>query len=184
METLTMAWAIWMTGLPGSGKSSITKQFVKLYPGKVQVLRMDEFRRFLTPEQEYNETERQHAYRAMVLAGKFLVENDINVIFDATGHRREFRDLARNNIENFKEIYIKCNLKTAMQREANRKNNLVVKNLYQKALKRLEGEKVELVGEMIGIDVPYEEPEKPELVVESEKTEPTDAAKQVLELIE
>ena len=181
-----MTWAIWLTGLPGSGKSTIVKELEKLLSEKgisAEVLSMDQVRKQLTPEQKYDANERKIAYAALVDIGKQKYDQGINIIFDATAHKQSFRDYAREKIENFKEIYIKCNLKTAMQREANRKSNLVVSNLYQKALKRLEGEKVELMGEMIGIDVPYEEPLSPELTIDAEMTTPEDAAKKILELV-
>jgi len=177
-------FAIWLTGLPGSGKSTIAKELVKKLRGKeVQVLRMDEFRKFLTPNPKYNEQEREVAYRAMVLIGYYLVQNGVNVIFDATAHRRAYRNFAAGLIKNFYEIHIKCDLKTAMKREAGRKQNLVAKNIYKKALQRLEGKKVKLIGHVIGIDVPYEKPLKPALVIDSNKIAPKEAAKKIARLV-
>ncbi|MFH1424148.1 MAG: adenylyl-sulfate kinase [archaeon] len=179
-----MTFCIWLTGLPGSGKSTIAKKLVnRLENEKVQVLRMDEFRKILTPNPKYNTEERDVAYRAMVLIGKYLHENGISVIFDATGHKREWRELARKQIPGLKEVYIECPLKVAMQREANRKQNLVTKDLYEKAIKRQKGEQVELRGEVIGVDVEYEAPENPELVIDVIKLKPKEAVDKILELI-
>lgn len=181
-----MTWAIWLTGLPGSGKSTIAKELERLLAEKgisAEVLSMDKVRKQLTPEQKYDTEEREIAYKTLVDIGKQKYDEGTNIIFDATGHKQSFRNYAREKIKNFKEIYIKCNLQTAMEREANRKGNLVVRDLYQKALKRLGGEEVELAGEMIGIDVPYEGPENPELIIDAEMTTPEEAAKKILELI-
>jgi len=173
-------WVVWLTGLPGSGKTTITKKLLEKLEKenmKVEHLRMDEIRKILTPERKYTEEERDHAYRALVLIAKLLSKNGINVIIDATGHRRKWRELARELIPNFFEVYVKCPLEVCMEREAKRRDDLVLSNLYKKALRRLQtGEKVEGLGEVIGIDVKYEEPENPELVVESDKLSPEESS--------
>ena len=180
-------WVIWLTGLPGSGKTTITKKLLEKLEKenmKVEHLRMDEIRKILTPERKYTEEERDHAYRALVLIAKMLSKNGINVIIDATGHRRKWRELARELIPNFLEVYIKCPLEVCMEREAKRRDNLVLSNLYRKALRRLQtGEEVEGLGEVIGIDVKYEEPENPELVVESDKLSPEESSEKIFKLL-
>ena len=180
-------WVVWLTGLPGSGKTTITKKLLEKLEKenmKVEHLRMDEIREILTPERKYTEEERDHAYRALVLIAKLLSKNGINVIIDATGHRRKWRELARELIPNFFEVYIKCPLEVCMEREARRRDNLVLSNLYKKALRRLQtGEKVEGLGEVIGIDVKYEEPENPELVVESDKLSPEESSEKIFKLL-
>jgi adenylylsulfate kinase len=180
-------WALWITGLPGSGKTERAKEVLKKLEQKnvkVQHLRMDEIRKILTPERKYTEEERDHAYRALVLIGKFLTENGINVIIDATGHRRIWRDLARELIPNFAEVYVKCPLETCIERESKRKDNLIVSNLYKKAMDRIKtGEKVDGIGEMIGVDVSYEEPEKPELIIESDKLNPKESSEKIFQFI-
>jgi adenylylsulfate kinase len=181
------AWAVWLTGLPGSGKTVRAKELLKKLRKrkmKVEYLRMDEIRRILTPKQEYTEKERDYAYRAFVLIGKFLTDNGINVIMDATGHRKVWRELARELIPNFLEVYVRCPLEICMEREASRKDNLVVKNLYKKAIERLKtGKKIEPLGEVIGIDVPYEESDNPDLVVDSDKLNVKESSERIFQLI-
>jgi adenylylsulfate kinase len=180
-------WAIWLTGLPGSGKTVRARELLnKLNEKKIkfEYLRMDEIRKILTPKQEYTEKERDHAYRALILIAKFLTENGINVIIDATGHRKIWRELARQTIPNFAEVYIKCPLSVCMKREAGRKDNLIVSNLYKKALERkLGGKKKKLVGQVIGVDVPFEESDKPDLVIESYRFDPRESSRKILRLL-
>jgi adenylylsulfate kinase len=178
-----MTWVIWVTGLPGSGKTSIAWEFVKLLDaGTYEMLRLDEFRKNIVPEPKYTEEERDLVYNAVGVMASLLVRHGVNVIIDATAHRKKWRDKARNEIDQFYEVYIKCPLDVCMHREAQRLDNLIVSDMYRKALerkKKLEsGEKVEKteVGEVIGVDVPYEEPENPELVIESEKVTPEEGA--------
>jgi adenylylsulfate kinase len=96
-----------------------------------------------------------------------------NVNIDATGNRKEFRELARSLIPEFAEIYVKCPLETCRAREASRRGQPVQNDLYKSAS---EGK---LKGELPGISAPYEEPENPELVVESDVLSPYESAKTI-----
>ena len=172
-----MTFCIWITGMPGSGKSSIVHKFLKKYKGKIELLNMDKLRKGVMPSLKHTEKQRDTAYTELVEIAEELVKRGNNIVIDATGNRRKWRDLARSKIPNFSEIYIKCPLKICMEREANRTDHSAVSNLYKKALYRLEtGKEVEGVDDVIGVDVPYEEPEKPELVIESDKNNVEEAA--------
>jgi len=111
--------AIWITGLPGSGKSSVAEEFVKVHP-EFMILRMDAFRKFVTPEPTYSETERDLVYRALVYFAKILTHIGHNVIIDATGNRRIWRELARKEISRFIEVYLRCPQEICIDREKKR----------------------------------------------------------------
>jgi adenylylsulfate kinase len=180
-------WTVWITGLPGSGKTYRAKALIEKLRQrniKVEYLRMDEIRKILTPERKYTEEERNHAYRALILIAKFLTDNGINVVMDATGHKKVWRELARELIPNFAEVYVKCPLEICIERESRRKDNLLVSNLYKKSMNRMKtGKKVDAVGEMIGIDIPYEEPEKPELIINSDKLSIKESSDKIFQMI-
>jgi len=181
------AWVLWLTGLPGSGKTTIARELMKKLKEekiKVEYLRMDEIRWILTPKRRYTEEERDHAYRALVLIAKFLSKNGISVIMDATGHRRKWRELARELIPNFFEVYVRCPLEVCMERESKRRDNVVLSDLYKKALERLKtGKKIEGLGEMIGVDNEYEEPENPNLIIDSDKIKPEESSERILRML-
>jgi adenylylsulfate kinase len=180
-------WAVWLTGLPGSGKTERAKEVLRKLGQqgiKVEYLRMDKLRKILTPEKKYTKLERDYAYRALVLIGKFLTDNRINIIIDATGHKKVWRELARELIPNFAEVYVKCPLEICIERESNRKDDLVVSNLYKKAIERLKtGKKVRGIGQMIGIDVTYEESVRPELIIDSYKLDINESAEKIFQMI-
>ncbi|KYK37290.1 MAG: adenylyl-sulfate kinase [Theionarchaea archaeon] len=186
-----MTWVIWLTGYPGSGKTSVAQEFLELLNESVQyeMLRLDEFRKKIVPEPEYTEEERDIVYNAVGVLASFLARHGTNVIIDATAHRRKWRDRARDQIDNFYEVYVKCPLDACMKRESERKDNLIVSELYKKAIerkKKLErGKPIEEseVGEVIGVDVPYEEPEHPELVIKSDEVTPEKGAKMVYKML-
>ncbi len=155
-----MTWAIWVTGLPGSGKTSITRK-VQDMVADVKVLELDEIRRFITPKPTYSEAEREIVYASLVYMAKLLVlECNKPVIIDATANRRRYRDRARASIPNFAEVYVKCSLETCMVRERTRTAVHAPHGIYQHAAER---------GATVpGVNVPYEEPQNPEVIVDSE----------------
>lgn len=165
---------IWITGLPGSGKSTIADAIKKSFPDFI-LLSMDEIRRVVTPEPSYSESEREIVYRAIVYMAKLLAENEHDVIIDATANRRRWRDLARQNINNFVEIYIKCPLDICIEREKNRINTHAAPRLIYK--KGLEGSPVP------GLSVPYEEPLNPELTIESGRLSLKESIEQALDFV-
>ncbi len=159
-----MAWAVWFTGLPGSGKTTIvraTKKHLESGGISARVLELDEIRKVLTPEPKYSEEERTIVYAALVYMAKLLIDEGMNVIIDATGNLRKYRENAYAMIENFGEIYIKCPLPVAMARESGRKAQFAPEDIYRKGKT---GKSVTVPG----LNVPYEEPLKPLATIDCE----------------
>ncbi len=176
-----MSYCLWLTGLPGSGKSTILKELSQILSEsgiEAVTLSLDHIRKVLTPEPKYTEEERTLVYRSLVLMAQLLVEQcEKNVIIDATGNRIKFRDLARRLIPEFAEIYVKCPLETCKAREASRRGQAVQKDLYKSAA---EGK---LKGELPGISAPYEESENPEVLIASDVLSPHESAGRVMAYI-
>lgn len=176
-----MNFCLWLTGLPGSGKTTIRVEVERLLMREgvePVVLAMDQLRKFLTPEPKYTEEEREIVYRALVLMARLLVEHGRNsVIIDATGHRRRFRNLAREGIQEFAEVYIRCSIEVCKARESSRDDSLVEKDLYRKARKG------SLESGLPGVTAPYEEPADPEVVVQSDALSPTEAAQEIMHYV-
>lgn len=173
-------FAVWLTGLPGSGKSVISDKLKDLLYQKginTQILRMDKMREYVTPKPKYTDEERQLIYNAFAFSAKLLVDNDINVIMDATGNLRKYRALPKKIISNYYEIHLKCPLEVAMKREMERTDTKEApKNIYKRAI---EGE-TETVP---GLQVEYEEPLEPDLVVETDKYDINECAQQIITII-
>lgn len=169
-------FAIWITGLPGSGKSTIADALKDKFEDNridVQILRMDEVRRIVTPVPKYSEEERDIVYAAFAYVGKILTDNGINVIFDATANRQRYRDKARELIKRFMEAYLKCPLETCMKRETSRKKLAgAPKDIYKRAMK---GD----ISTVPGLQTQYEEPRNPEIIVEADKLSPDKCAEEI-----
>ncbi len=169
-----MAFVIWITGLPGSGKSTVAS-VVKERVCDAVILRMDELRKVLTPAPCYSDEEREYVYRALLYTAKTLYGLGHNVIIDATGNRRRWRGLARKLIPDYYEIYLKCPAALCMEREETRADrHFAPPNIYEKGR----------AGRPVpGMNVPYEEPDMPELIIDTEKESPEEAAGRIVEMI-
>jgi adenylylsulfate kinase len=107
------------------------------------------------------------------------------VLMDATAHRRRWRDRARREIARFAEVWVRCPLEVAMQREESRPEGKVKAGLYKKALERKRtGKQFEGLGPVIGVDEPYEESPRAEVVVDSEGLSVQQARDRVLEYLD
>jgi adenylylsulfate kinase len=168
------ARAVWLTGLPGSGKSTVAEEMKKLHPEFV-VLRMDELRRVVTPEPTYSEQERDLVYRCLVYTARTLAEYGHTVVIDATGNLRRWRGLARSMIPGYCEVYLKCPVELCMIRERQRRQTHgAPREVYAKG---------EAGWPVPGVSAPYEEPLDPELLIEMDRTSLRDAVSLIEGLI-
>ena len=169
-----MAWAIWITGLPGSGKTSLAQGAAALAAAtgqRVRVLELDAIRRLVTPDPTYGDEERGVLYRSLAVMAALLVEAGTNVIVDATANRRAYRDLARRLIPRFAEVYLRCPLEVCRTREGQRFGGHAPGHIYERA---------DLYGAPVpGVGVPYEAPVAPELTIDSAWVSPGEAAGRV-----
>ena len=176
-----MSFCLWLTGLPGSGKSTILNELSRILTEagiETVTLSLDQIRKVVTPKPRYTREERDIVYRSLVMMALLLVDHGgRNVIIDATGNRKQFRELARELIRDFAEVYVKCPLRTCQSREASRQGQPVQRDLYQKAI---DGR---LAGQLPGISAPYEESENPELEVRSDVLSPHESAGKIREYL-
>ncbi len=160
-------FAIWITGMPASGKSSITRELVRMLKEQgvsAAVLESDALRLILTPEPAYSDQEREIFYREMAELGIFLTRQGLNVIFDATANRRAYRERARTHILRFLEAYVACPVDICRDRDP--------KGIYARAAA---GRAVSVPG----IQTAYEPPHDPEILLDC-KALPVENAQSIL----
>ncbi|WP_027722400.1 adenylyl-sulfate kinase [Maridesulfovibrio zosterae] len=181
-------WAVWVTGLPGCGKSTLAAMlYEKLRDDGLKIVKlcMDERRKFYIPNPEYTCHERQQAYTLFVEDAVSIMESGRCVIMDGTAHEKCWRQYARDKIEFFAEIYLQCPVNMAMKRESGRQQGLVMAKLYEKALERqLSGREYEGLGEVIGVDVPFEEDKNAECIVDTSNIAPDDVLEVVINCLQ
>lgn len=148
---------LWFTGLPCSGKSAVADvvaERLKARELRAERLDGDIVRQDLTRDLGFSKADRDENIRRVTFVAKLLARNGVAVLVSFISPYREMRDRARQQIRNFCEIYVKCPVEVCMKRD--------VKGMYQKALR---GE----IKEFTGVSDPYEEPLRPELVLETDK---------------
>jgi adenylylsulfate kinase len=163
-------FAIWITGLPASGKSAITTALSEQLRNcgiPVTVLESDAMRKHF-PAPNYDVLDREYFYRSLAFIGSVLVKNGINVVFDATANRREFRNRARGQIGNFLEIYIDTPLDVCMSRDP--------KGIYRKGTT---GESRNVPG----LQAEYEPPLHPDLVINGDREDPELSARRIVDIL-
>lgn len=165
------AFAVWMTGLPSSGKSTITRALVRALRDRdldPAVLESDALRPVLTPAPTYSEDERRTFYGAVTYIAALLVRHGVPVVIDATANRRAYRAAARSAIDRFVEVYVECPMETCVARD--------VKGLYRMAL---EGR----ASTVPGVQDPYEPPDHAEIVVSGAHQSPEAAADAIVDAL-
>ncbi len=185
----SQGFCVWFVGLPGCGKSSISKRVYRELKEKgwdVEYLEMDTLRKKYFPNPSYTKEEREKAYEMFVedAYNRFL-EGKV-VIMDGTAYKVSMRKKARDKMgDRFVEIYVKCSIETAMKRESFRKQGHVMAELYKKALDRKKrGTHYPGLGEVIGVDVEFEEDDMCEFVLKNDNISLDEAVFRCVEFIE
>ena len=159
----------WFTGLPCSGKTTVADRVAEVIKEKghrVERLDGDIVRKGLTSDLGFSKEDRDENIKRVTFVAKLLTRNDVAVLATFVSPYRERRAKTREEIGNFVEIYVRCPVEICIERD--------VKGMYKKALA---GE----IKNFTGIDDPYEEPENPELVIDTGKYDVETCAQKVLE---
>ncbi len=164
---------LWLTGLSGSGKSTIANSLEKqLYAEgkKTYVLDGDNIRHGLNKDLGFTDKDRVENIRRVAEVAKLMCDAGLIVITAFISPFRTEREMARSLFQSgeYKEIFISTPLKIAEQRDP--------KGLYKKARS---GE----IPNFTGINSPYEKPIKPELTIDTSKTSVTQSVKKILGII-
>ena len=165
---------IWLTGLSGSGKSTIAVELEHaLIENKHQayILDGDNIRHGLNKNLGFSPEDRTENIRRIGEVAKLFTEANIITIAAFVSPYREDRDNVRKLLGRgeFVEIYVKCSLEVCETRDT--------KGLYKKARA---GE----VKDFTGISAPYEEPLNPELTIDSSKLSIEESTRTILDYLE
>ena len=162
-------FVLWMTGLPCSGKTTIVKDLQKDIPN-LAMLDGDELREWFSPKDFSKAGRDEHNTKVAHLA-KLLLNHGVSSIVSLVSPYIENRESARKIIdagEQFAECFVKCSIEKCEERD--------VKGMYAKARKG------EIKG-FTGIDDPYEAPENPDLVIDTEHDSLSDSANKVKDFL-
>jgi adenylylsulfate kinase len=105
------SWAIWITGRPGSGKTTIAQEVasaLRRRGERVAILDANSLAAVLVPSRAPSPLELDLIHRALAYTASTLTRAGVAVIIDATAPRRAWRDLAREILEHFAEVQLVC----------------------------------------------------------------------------
>ncbi len=164
---------LWFTGLPGAGKSSIAhgvenelhKQGIRVY-----VLDGDNIRHGLNADLGFGREDRRENLRRIVEVAGLMADAGILVLTAFVSPYAVDRDYARRRLEDagFWEIYVKCRVEECARRD--------IKGHYQKARQGL-------IRNFTGVSSPYEAPENPQLVIDTESLTLNGSVQTVIDFI-
>lgn len=150
-------YTLWFTGLSGSGKTTIANGVVNSLRERntpVVLLDGDIVRKALSPNLKYTKEDRDEQVRRIANVCYLISESNVHNISCTNSVTKKERHYARDLIDNFIEVYVKCPISVCEERD--------VKGYYR--LVR-EGK----LKNFVGIDIKYEEPGSPDVVLETDK---------------
>lgn len=149
---------VWLTGLPGSGKTTLATRAAEALRSKgyrVEVLDGDWVRKTINPDAGFTREERRRHLLRVAWIARLLARNGVIVFCSFVSPYRSVREEVRRIVEEeapFMEVYVKCPLEECIRRDP--------KGLYRRALR---GE----ISHFTGVSDPYEPPESPDLVLDT-----------------
>ena len=166
-------FTLWFTGLSGAGKTTIAHLVGPELDRRghvVEYLDGDTVRTHLSKGLGFSKEDRDTNIRRIAFVADLLSRNGVVAITAAISPYREIRDEAREQMgERFVEIYVKASVEECARRD--------VKGLYEKAFR---GE----IKEFTGVSDPYEPPDSPEVVVDTENETVEESAGKVLAYVD
>tara|TARA_B110000879_G_scaffold193380_1_gene260205 strand:+ start:178 stop:777 length:600 start_codon:yes stop_codon:yes gene_type:complete len=165
---------LWFTGLSGSGKSTLAHALEeKLFQKgcRTFVLDGDNVRHGLNSNLDFSESDRTENIRRISEVSKLMLESGLIVMTAFISPFNKDRNEAKRLISNddFIEIYCKASLETCEARD--------VKGLYKKA-------RAGKIKNYTGIDSPYEVPENPDLIIDTDNETLDNAVFKILNFLE
>jgi adenylylsulfate kinase len=165
---------VWFTGLSASGKSTIAHAVEKeLFERGIRtyVLDGDNVRHGINSNLGFSREDRKENLRRIAEFSKLFVDAGIVVLASFISPYREERTFVKNYFrpDDFLEIYVKCSVEECERRDP--------KGLYKKA-------RAGIIKEYTGVSSPYEEPENPDLALNTEHFDLENSVRKVLGLIE
>ncbi len=165
-------FTLWFTGLACSGKSILADAVaddLKARGMKVERLDGDIVRKSLTRDLGFSDDDRRMNIERITFVAKLLTRNKVAVLASFISPFNDIRDYSRKEIGDYILVYVKCSIEVCEERD--------VKGMYAKARA---GE----IKKFTGIDSPFEEPDKADIVVETDKQTIEESKKIVLDALD
>ncbi|MER5525561.1 adenylyl-sulfate kinase [Streptomyces sp. NPDC002677] len=159
-NNVTTGATVWLTGLPSAGKTTIAYELAGLLRADghlVEVLDGDEIREFISAGLGFSREDRHTNVQRIGFVAELLARNGVTALVPVIAPYADSRDAVRKRHEENGTAYVEVHVATPVEVCSERD----VKGLYAKQAAG------ELTG-LTGVDDPYEEPETPDLRIESQ----------------
>ena len=164
-------FTLWLTGLVCSGKSVLADALaddLKKRGMKVERLDGDIVRKSLTRDLGFSDEDRRTNIERVTFVAKLLTRNGVAVLASFISPFNDIREYSRKEIGSYILVYVKCPIEVCEQRD--------VKGIYAKAR---DGE----IKQFTGIDSPFEEPDKADIIVDTSKQTIEESKKIILKAL-
>lgn len=172
-QNVEEGFTLWFTGLSGSGKSKVADEVAialeEEYEHLVERLDGDIVRQHLTSDLGFTKEDRDTNIERVSFVAELLSRNGISVLASFISPYKERRNKTREMVTNFIEVHVHCPVEVCEERD--------VKGLYEKARK---GE----IDNFTGISDPYEEPEDPEIKLNTHEESVEESVEKVLDYLD
>ncbi|MHB8355063.1 MAG: adenylyl-sulfate kinase [Vulcanimicrobiaceae bacterium] len=169
---MKQGFTVWLTGMSGAGKSTISRQLAAELTKrgqKVEVLDGDAVRAHLSKGLGFTREDRDINIARVAFVASLLVRHGAAVITAAISPYAQARAAAREHIGSFLEVYVRCPLSELIRRD--------VKGLYAKALR---GE----LDRFTGVSDEYEEPVSPDVIVDTQQETVEESVAKIIAALE
>ncbi len=172
-QNVEEGFTLWFTGLSGAGKSKVADEVAialeENYSHLVERLDGDIVRQHLTSDLGFTKEDRDTNIERVSFVAELLSRNGVSVLASFISPYRERRNKTRNMVTNFIEVHVHCPVEVCEERD--------VKGLYEKARN---GE----IDNFTGISDPYEEPEDPEIKLNTHEETVEESVQKVLDYLD
>lgn len=161
-------FTIWFTGITGSGKSTLAMMLKDALTGRglaSEVLDSGRIRQELNRSLGFSREEIETNLKRLAYESKMLNRNGVVAIVAAVSPYRDVRDAIREDVGRFIEVFCRCPMEVLLRRDD--------KNLFDRAQR---GE----VRHVAGINAPYEEPIKPEVLLNTDTESPDASVRKIV----
>ncbi len=165
-------FTVWFTGLSGAGKSTLAEMLeeeLRKRGLKVEMLDGDVVRTNLSKGLGFSKEDRDTNILRIGFVAQLLTRNGVATIVSAISPYREARNKCREMIGDFIEVFVSAPLDVCIERD--------VKGLYKQAI----------AGELpsfTGVSDPYEPPDNPELVLETDVMSKEECLQMILDTLQ
>jgi len=169
---MTQGFTLWLTGLPGAGKTTIAVALEAVLRERgvlVERLDGDTVRQGLTRDLGFSKADRDKNIERVTFVAKLLSRNGVGVIASFISPYREAREIVRRETTHYIEVFVDAPIDVCADRD--------VKGLYAKAFA---GE----LKDFTGVDDPYEAPEAAEITLHTDRETVEESVRTILEYLE